>query len=84
MKSYFKIKTITSLAVATISAFIMYFFGLEFFMFWAFIIFLLNYIPNVGSIIAVSFPVLFSLVQFESIYATTIFLLLMVVTQVLI
>ena len=84
MKSYFKIKTITSISVATISAIIMYFFGLDFFVFWAFIIFLLNYIPNVGSIIAVSFPVLFSLVQFESIYATTIFLTLMVVAQVFI
>lgn len=82
MKSYFKIKTITSLAIACISAIIMYFFGLDFFMFWAFIIFLLNYIPNVGSIIAVSFPVLFSLVQFESFYATSIFLVLMVVAQV--
>lgn len=84
MKSYFKIKTITSLWVSFISAVIMFFFGLDFLVFWAFIIFLLNYIPNVGSIIAVSFPVLFSLVQFESIYITGIFLLLMIAAQVLI
>jgi AI-2 transport protein TqsA len=62
----------------------MFFFGLDFLIFWAFIIFLLNYIPNVGSIIAVSFPVMFSLVQFESVYLTTVFLLCMVGAQVLI
>jgi AI-2 transport protein TqsA len=84
MKSYFKIKTITSIAVWFLSAIIMFFFGLDFLIFWAFIIFLLNYIPNVGSIIAVSFPVMFSLVQFESVYLTTVFLLCMVGAQVLI
>lgn len=84
IKSYFKIKTITSLSVALLSAMIMYFFDLDFLMFWAFIIFLLNYIPNIGSIIAVCFPVLFSLVQFESMYATTIFLILMTIAQVFI
>lgn len=84
MKSYFKIKTITSLGVSLLSWIIMLFFGLDFFIFWAFIIFLLNYIPNVGSIIAVSFPVLFSLVQFESIYLTGIFLMLMIACQVLV
>lgn len=84
MKSYFKIKTITSLTVALISLIIMYFFGLDFLIFWAFIIFILNYIPNVGSIIAVTFPVLFSLVQFESLSLSIFFLLLMVAAQMII
>jgi AI-2 transport protein TqsA len=84
MKSYFMIKTITSMAVWLLSAIIMYFFWLDFLVFWAFIIFLLNYIPTVGSIIAVLFPVLFSLVQFESPYLTTIFLICMIGAQVLI
>jgi len=84
MKSYFKIKTITSFSVSFLSAIIMFFFGLDFLVFWAFIIFLLNYIPNIGSIIAVSFPVLFSLIQFESLYFTWVFLMLMIGAQVLI
>ena len=61
----------------------MYIFGLEFAIFFAFIIFLLNFIPNIGSIIAVTFPVIFSLVQFESLYLTSIFLALMIGVQVL-
>ena len=84
MKSYFKIKTLTSLSISLISAIIMYFFGIDFFIFWAFLILILNYIPSVGSIIAVSFPVIFSLIQFESLYITTIFMILMITAQVFI
>lgn len=84
MKSYFKVKTLTSLSVSIISLIIMYFFGLEFLVFWAFIIFILNYIPNIWSIIAVAFPVLFSLIQFESFYYTFAFLVLMSWAQIMI
>ncbi|MFC1616553.1 AI-2E family transporter, partial [Patescibacteria group bacterium] len=38
--------------------------GVDFPEFWAFIIFLFNYIPVVGSLVAVSFPIMLSLVQF--------------------
>ncbi|MDF1682359.1 MAG: hypothetical protein P1U46_00910 [Patescibacteria group bacterium] len=41
----------------------MYSFNLDFAMFWALIIFILNFIPSIGSIIAVTFPSLLSLVQ---------------------
>jgi len=84
MKSYFKVKTATSLIVSIISLVIMYFFGLDFLVFWAFIIFILNYIPSIGSIIAVAFPVLFSLIQFESLTITLLFLILMTWAQVMI
>jgi AI-2 transport protein TqsA len=33
---------------------------------WALLIFVLNYIPNIGSIVAVAFPALLALVQFET------------------
>ncbi len=82
MKSYFKIKTVTSLSVSLISLVIMYFFGLDFLVFWAFIIFILNYIPSIWSIIAVAFPVLFSLIQFESLSITIVFLILMAWAQI--
>ena len=83
IKSYFLIKTIISIGVALISAIVMFFFGLDFFIFWAFLIFLFNYIPNVWSIIAVFFPVIFSLIQFESFSLTMVFLILMIGAQVL-
>lgn len=68
VKSYFVIKTIVSLFTAISSYIIMFSFGLDFAIFWALLIFILNFIPNVWSIIAVTFPALFSLVQFDSYY----------------
>lgn len=84
VKSYFVIKASVSFFVGLFSYGIMMIFGLEFAIFFAFIIFLLNFIPNIGSIIAVMFPVLFSLVQFDAnLYQSSIFLALMISVQVL-
>jgi len=82
VKSYFVIKTFISFWVWVLSLVIMMIFGIDFFLFWAFIIFLFNYIPNVGSIIAVFFPVVFSLIQFESLYLSIVFLICMILAQV--
>ena len=76
IKYYFVIKTWVSLVVWAVSYIILVAFGVDFALFWAFLIFLLNYIPNIGSIIAVCFPVLFSMVQFgEWTYYITLWLL---------
>ena len=40
--------------------------GLDNALFWALVIFVLNYIPIVGGLFAVGLPVVFALVQFES------------------
>lgn len=68
IKSYFVIKTMVSSVTAILSYCVMVVFGLDFAIFWAFLIFFLNFIPSVGSIIAVSFPMLLTLIQFESYY----------------
>ena len=73
IKAYFVIKTIVSLITSSASYILMTSFWLDFAVFWAILIFILNYIPSIGSIIAVSFPALFSLVQFDS-YYTFVFL----------
>lgn len=83
IRSYFKVKTLISLIVAFVSFCIMSIFWLDFVLFWTFLIFLLNYIPNIGSIIAVFFPVMFSLIQFESVSLTVVLLVLMTSAQVL-
>ncbi len=63
VKSYFVIKTIVSFFTAVFSYFVMTFFWLDFAIFWSMLVFILNFIPNIGSIIAVLFPSLLSLVQ---------------------
>lgn len=63
IKSYFVIKWIVSLITSVLSYFIMLKAWLDFAVFWALLIFVLNFIPSIWSIIAVSFPVLLSFVQ---------------------
>lgn len=75
MKTYFLIKTIMSFITGLLSYMVLLWFGVDFALFWAFLIFLLNYIPTVWSIVAVFFPVVFSLIQFES-FSIFLFLLL--------
>ena len=64
---YLKIKTAMSLLVGVISYVIMAAVGVDFAQFWAFLIFLFNYIPTVGAILGVLFPILLISVQFDSV-----------------
>jgi predicted PurR-regulated permease PerM len=64
INDYIAIKTLTSLSTGFLSFFVLYFVGIDAPFFWAFIIFILNYIPNIGSLIATLFPTIFALLQF--------------------
>lgn len=68
LNSYFKIKAAASVATGLVSYFVLLFFNVDFAAFWALLIFLLNFIPTIGSIVATAFPVLVALVQFEGGY----------------
>jgi len=61
---YLGIKTLTSVLTALLSWGIMRWVGLDFSAFWALLIFFLNFIPNIGAIIATVFPALLALIQF--------------------
>ncbi|MBN2676121.1 MAG: AI-2E family transporter [Alphaproteobacteria bacterium] len=65
IRIFFTVKTFVSLSTAILSYFVMKFAGLDFASFWAVMIFLLNYIPTFGSILATGLPTLMALVQFE-------------------
>lgn len=66
ISTYLKIKSVASLLTGILSYIVLQLMGVEFASFWALIIFLLNYIPTVGSIIAVIFPLAWAFVQFET------------------
>lgn len=68
LNSFFKIKTVASLVTGILSYIVLIAFGVDFAAFWALLIFLLNYIPTVGSMLATTFPVLVALVQFQGGY----------------
>lgn len=63
IRRYLAIKTMSSTLVATISYVIMRIIGIDFAVFWAVLTFLLNFIPYIGSIVAVAFPITLTLVQ---------------------
>ena len=67
LQRYVGVKTLISLITAGISYSIFRMLGLEYAETWAVLTFALNFIPSIGSIIAVVFPAMIALVQFESI-----------------
>lgn len=62
MKKYLFIKTVISAVTAIASYIWLNMLGLEFAGIWAFIVFIANYIPTIGAIVACGLPILFSLV----------------------
>ena len=66
LETYIWIKTLMSLLTAVASYVVLLFVGVDYAAFWALLIFLLNYIPTIGSLLATAFPTLLALVQFDS------------------
>ena len=84
VKAYVWIMTLMSMATGLVSYIAMQIVGLDFAEFWAFLIFLLNFIPTIGSILGIVFPTLLALVQFET-FGPFLFVLVTIgATQVII
>jgi len=66
VRKYVTIKLAASLTTGVLSYIFLLIVGVDFAAFWALLIFLLNFIPTIGSIIATIFPALITLVQFDS------------------
>ncbi|WP_422089862.1 AI-2E family transporter [Tenacibaculum ovolyticum] len=64
ISNYLRLKTYVSLLTGVLSYIVLLIVGVDSAPFWAFLIFLLNYIPTIGSLIATVFPAIFSLIQF--------------------
>ena len=84
MSSYFTIKTLTSLLTGILSYFALLFIGIDAPVFWAFLIFLLNYIPTIGSLLATSFPAIFALFQFGELQPCLLVLVIVGAVQILV
>ena len=66
VEKYIGVQTVISLMQTVISYIAMTALGLDNALFWALVIFILNYIPIVGGLAAVALPVLFAMVQFDN------------------
>ena len=66
VQRYIITKFFISLLTGVITGLILWIFDVDFFIVWAVITLLLNFIPNIGSIIAVILPTIVTLIQYES------------------
>jgi AI-2 transport protein TqsA len=66
IQKYISVKTQMSLLTGLLSYIILLLFRVDFPVLWAFLIFLLNYIPYIGSFVATLLPAAFALFQFQS------------------
>jgi AI-2 transport protein TqsA len=64
---YLSLKTMVSLLTGFLSYIVLLILGIHSPILWAILIFLLNYIPSIGSLIATAFPAVFAMLQFGDI-----------------
>ena len=66
--SYLLLKSLVSILTGVLSYVALLFIGVEAALFWAFLIFLLNYIPTIGSLIGTIFPATFAMLQYGELF----------------
>ena len=77
IQRYIIVKIAVNLSAAVVATIVLVLFGVDFPIIWGLFIFLFNFIPTIGSAVALILPVLMTLVQFESIsYALLMALIL--------
>ena len=81
---YLAIKTLVNIILGTISFAILWALDIDFPLFWALLIALLNYIPYFGSLLAVTFPVLLSILQFGDLKWTLLLAVLLTIAQMVV
>lgn len=67
VRNYVVVKSQMSLLTGLLSYFILLLFHVDFPVLWAFLIFLLNFIPYIGSVAATFLPATFAIFQFQSV-----------------
>ncbi|WP_273523903.1 AI-2E family transporter [Rhodosalinus sediminis] len=81
---YLFVKTVVNVILGALSYAIMLVLGIEFALFWSVLIAFLNYIPYIGSIIGVIFPVLLSLAQFGTLWMSGVVMIALTTAQMVV
>ncbi|MDT8324162.1 MAG: AI-2E family transporter [Bacteroidota bacterium] len=81
VRQYLITKTLISLGTGGLTTTVLLILGVDFALLWGFLTFLLNFIPNIGSAISVVFPLLISVLQFDSFATPLLVLVLLGSTQ---
>jgi predicted PurR-regulated permease PerM len=81
LQSYLIIKTLISLATGVTFTVILTIYGIDFALIWGLLAFVLNYIPNVGSLLATLFPILIALLDYGFGFASISIAALLLIAQ---
>lgn len=81
IQKYLVGKLLLSLLIGFIYAVILWLFGVDFFIVWGTITFVLNFVPNIGSLISGILPALMSLVQYESFGYTLVIIIVLLIVE---
>ena len=81
VRQYLVAKTLVSLGTGFLIFLTLWILGVDYPVFWGFLAFLLNYIPNIGSFVAVILPFGFALLQFDTLTIPIIAALVMWLIQ---
>src|SRR5690606_32356721 len=84
ISNYIAIKSLISLLTGALSYIALLFIGVDAPFFWAFLIFILNFIPSIGSLIATAFPAFFALLQFGEFTPAVLVLIIVGIIQVVV
>lgn len=84
IQTYIWIKTLMSILTGAISYVVLIAVGVSFPEFWAVFIFLLNYIPTIGSLLGILFPAALTLMQFGAFVPFLLVLVPLAATQIVI
>lgn len=84
IQSYVLIKTILSLVTGTIVTIVLFAFNIDFAFVWGLLTFILNYIPNIGSIVASILPLIISVLEYGFGINTILIFTLLISTQFII
>ncbi len=83
ISSYFLLKFFTAFVNGALSFTILTFFWVDFALFFAFLVFLLDFIPNIGGLFAILIPFLYCFLQFDALYIPFLVLLCLITQQTL-
>lgn len=84
IQKYIITKFFISLTLGIFVGTILWLYGVEFYIVWATIAVLLNFIPNIGSIIGVTLPAIMTLIQYESLgYALLVTATIIIVQNII-
>jgi predicted PurR-regulated permease PerM len=81
IQTYVWLKTLTSLIVGVGSYLVMKIVGVDYAEFWALLIFALNFIPYIGSLLGVVFPTVLALVQFPTLTPFFVMAVVLIIIQ---